>query len=53
MIFSKKFRYFSITLQALLTNTNAIPQSLSSVQASNALIKFKTSKVCFHIIMPH
>ena len=27
MIFSKKFRYFSIALQALLTNTNAIPKS--------------------------
>ena len=39
----------SFTLQALLTDTNEIPQSLSSVQVSNALIKLKTSLVCFHI----
>ena len=41
--------YFSFTLQALLTDTNEIPQSLSSVQVSNALIKLKNSVVCFHI----
>ena len=29
-------------LQAWLKETNAIPQSLSQVQASTALIKFKT-----------
>ena len=55
MVFYGEYYYphFSFILQAWLTATNAIAQSLSQVQASYALIKFKTNEVCFHIIMPH